>query len=815
MSYRLFMAVTAVALSLSGSTVLHGTPLPGTYPLGDIADGEGQSADTNLSQWLSVHSDQPSPFEMDETAFKKFVEKQDRITGFLLKLERALKTPGEGAARSVVDEVLRYLTVSKKEGPTKKSKEIVSSHPLAPLLYVNLVKSRALTPEESAFVWRELSNTGARTCYQKQLILDEINSDSISNLTNDGVRDLFARIDQFRAQNFKKSALRRILSNISEARQSALAPQLLIATQPYPGLVRTTPWLKTLAEKAGKFPAESQIALDFDEVQQIASRGNCLKARESFALGLARIKDRKDQAILDATLNASKAIDGCLKQVEPRIRQEFLSVLAGQLNEVFGFRGWAEARLRQAYVFWSSDQFEQSKVIFEDVRRKIEGGESGEPPTAYKALAARAVYSLGKISENEGDADRAAAYYQEYVRSFVDQTNIDEVLMALVLIHADKGEWSKAMGPLEIIIAAQSLLTVDERSASAMSFALFWGGRIHLEQGRKSDAAEMWRRVASEYFSTYYGAMGHYMLEQLTGRKLALQPWRNPSFQMARYVEVLTPEERNQLETVQALLRVGLKVEAACELEEVDLADGKPEKLLIKSLVLHAGGQLLEAVKAYDNIPRSLRNTLPSGFERILFPRRYYDEVKGLALKAEVDPDLVMAIIRQESVFNPMARSPVGALGLMQLMPATAMGEAKRLAASYLPAKDRQDTRIKAANPNNLLEAETNLKLGVHHVRSLLMKYNSPVYVLSAYNASPAAAQRWMNNIPTKDVLSFIERIPYKETRAYVKLVLRNYFYYKRWYGEPADAYKHLDIVANKLIAMVKESSKDGPITNH
>jgi hypothetical protein len=72
-----------------------------------------------------------------------------------------------------------------------------------------------------------------------------------------------------------------------------------------------------------------------------------------------------------------------------------------------------------------------------------------------------------------------------------------------------------------------------------------------------------------------------------------------------------------------------------------------------------------------------------------------------------------------------------------------------------------------------------------------------------------------MNSIPTKDVLSFIERIPYKETRAYVKLVLRNYFYYKRWYGQPADAYKHLDIVAHKLVAMLRDPTKSNTATNH
>jgi soluble lytic murein transglycosylase-like protein len=151
----------------------------------------------------------------------------------------------------------------------------------------------------------------------------------------------------------------------------------------------------------------------------------------------------------------------------------------------------------------------------------------------------------------------------------------------------------------------------------------------------------------------------------------------------------------------------------------------------------------------------------------------------------------------------------------MQLMPATAVSEAQHLSAGYLSPKGRQEARLKAASPANLLEADTNLLLGVHHVRTLLSKYNSPVYVLSAYNASPSAAQRWMTSIPTKDILSFIEKIPYKETRAYVKLVLRNYFYYKRWYGEPTDAYKHLDIVAHRLVAMVRDSGKTSAATNH
>jgi soluble lytic murein transglycosylase-like protein/TolA-binding protein len=815
MSYRLFMAVTTVALIVSGSTVLHGTTLPESYPLGEASDREGPLVDPNLDHWLAEHAIQGAPLELDDPEFDKWLNKQDQVTAFLMRLERANKLDNTEIMRSVADEVLKTLLPAKPDTPGKKKDLTFGSHVLAPFLYTSLLRTKMLTPEEYSLVLGGFAQTGVRTCSQKQMILDEISSETLTKMSQEGVRDLLARIDQFYAPTFKKTAYRRVLANLPEAKQAAMAPIVLPMLQPFPSIIKSVSWLKSYADKVQKPSTESQLAENFEEVQQLAARGQCRKGADSFPSYLAKIKDKKDQGALDTVLNAVKAVDTCLKQEGSRARIEVLEKLGHQLSDAFGFRGWAEAQLRIAYVYWTADQFDQAKTLFEEVRKKAESGEGGESPKANKALAARALYSLGKIAENEKDADKAAGYFRDYMRLYVDQANIEEVLMALVLIHADKGEWAQAMAPVEAIIANQSQLSVDERSVSAMSFALFWGGRIHLEQGRPKDASEMWRRVASEYYSTYYGAMGHYLLEELTGRRLMLQPWRNPPFQIARHLETLSPQGRLQMNRVQALLKIGFKAEAACELEEIDLADGRPEKLLLKSLVLYASSQFLEAVKAYDNLPRSFRNSLPSGFERILFPLRYHEQVRSLASKAEVDPDLVMAIIRQESVFNPMAKSPVGALGLMQLMPATALSESKRLSAGYLSPKARQEARSKAANPTNLLEAETNLQLGVHHVRSLLTKYNSPVYVLSAYNASPSAAQRWMNSIPTKDVLSFIERIPYKETRAYVKLVLRNYFYYKRWYGEPADAYKHLDIVAQKLVAMLRDPGKSSASSNH
>jgi len=360
-------------------------------------------------------------------------------------------------------------------------------------------------------------------------------------------------------------------------------------------------------------------------------------------------------------------------------------------------------------------------------------------------------------------------------------------------------------------------LEYDRRSVSTQSFAMFWAGRIYLETGKPNEATEMFRRVASEYYSTFYGAMGHYLLEKLLDKKLILEPQRTPSFNFAHLAKEFSPQDQQRLKRVSLMLRLGLRSDAICELDEIDTDSGPPARLLTRALILHVAGQWLDAIKVYDSLPRTYRNTLAGGFERLLFPVRYIDEIRMHAQKADVDPDLVLAIIRQESVFNPLARSPAGAHGLMQLMPATAKVEASRLAKTYVDQGTKTRIKREAQNKKNLLNPDTNLTLGIHHVRTLINKYGNPIYILSAYNASPSAAERWMSRIPTHDLLTFIERIPYKETRAYVKLVLRNYFYYKRWYGSNADSLVYFDNVTFPVGALAKlenKSDADGEIEN-
>ena len=99
----------------------------------------------------------------------------------------------------------------------------------------------------------------------------------------------------------------------------------------------------------------------------------------------------------------------------------------------------------------------------------------------------------------------------------------------------------------------------------------------------------------------------------------------------------------------------------------------------------------------------------------------------------------------------------------------------------------------KTRSTASLFDIETNIILGTHYLTRLMNRFDQLPISLAAYNAGPTVSRRWEKQFNTEDSLYFIERIPYEETRKYVKLILRNYFYYKKWYGGAYDELPYLD----------------------
>jgi soluble lytic murein transglycosylase len=151
---------------------------------------------------------------------------------------------------------------------------------------------------------------------------------------------------------------------------------------------------------------------------------------------------------------------------------------------------------------------------------------------------------------------------------------------------------------------------------------------------------------------------------------------------------------------------------------------------------------------------------------RIMFPLPYHDIIKREARARGLDPYFVAALMRQESRFNPRAVSAAGAVGLMQVMPATGR---------QLGGVDRQ----------GLMDPETNIRLGTRFLADMMKTYGTRTdAVLAAYNAGPSRMNRWRTFPEFHQSDLFVERIPFDETRDYVKVVRVNTSIYHELYGE-------------------------------
>ncbi|MEJ7813232.1 MAG: lytic transglycosylase domain-containing protein, partial [Gemmatimonadaceae bacterium] len=155
---------------------------------------------------------------------------------------------------------------------------------------------------------------------------------------------------------------------------------------------------------------------------------------------------------------------------------------------------------------------------------------------------------------------------------------------------------------------------------------------------------------------------------------------------------------------------------------------------------------------------------------RFVYPVTHRDVLVAEAARGGLDPALVAAVIRQESAWNPRATSPVGARGLMQVMPSVGATVARSLG-------------LRSWDPVLLYEPEVSVALGVRHLSAFVRQNSTPERALAAYNAGQSRVARWARKRGADDPEVFVERIPFAETRDYVRIVLRNAELYRALYA--------------------------------
>ncbi len=188
---------------------------------------------------------------------------------------------------------------------------------------------------------------------------------------------------------------------------------------------------------------------------------------------------------------------------------------------------------------------------------------------------------------------------------------------------------------------------------------------------------------------------------------------------------------------------------------------------------LHQAGRLAHRWGWHDRAIMTVARTDHRDDLDIRFPLVHRDKITVKARENNIDTALAFALIRQESAFTADARSSAGAMGLMQLMPRTA----KQLT---------RGTGIRLKNRMQLIDVETNLKLGMKHLGKVLRRFdNNPLLALAAYNAGEARVKRWIPKNRQVDADIWAETIPYNETRNYIQNIMVFTPIYEQHLGQP------------------------------
>jgi len=294
--------------------------------------------------------------------------------------------------------------------------------------------------------------------------------------------------------------------------------------------------------------------------------------------------------------------------------------------------------------------------------------------------------------------------------------------------------------------------------------ALYFLGRIADSSRRQEEARAFYRQIAAEHPASYYVALAC----EKAGS--AVKPaGLNLSFEAL-------PENRLPLRRSRLLDSAGLDDWAEMELLFAARNNGQPH-VIATELARQASSR-----GAPDRGIRYIKSVFPQYLRaavtreslemwRLAFPVPFRASLEKHARANRLDPYLVAGLIRQESEFNRGARSPAGALGLMQVMPSTGRQLARRL-------------KLSAATTARLLQPDYNIRLGTHHFRTLLDAHGGSMEAaLASYNAGRTRTEEWLGWAEFREPAEFVETIPFTETRTYVQAVLRNAAVYRRVYS--------------------------------
>lgn len=405
-----------------------------------------------------------------------------------------------------------------------------------------------------------------------------------------------------------------------------------------------------------------------------------------------------------------------------------------------------------AKTLWTEDQTSRAVKVLNETHRLLRG--SYPMDEVY--------FILGRIDEEKGDFKKALEYFEASYQQPVSFTGLrDKIAWLKSWNYYKLSQWPEAKSSLE-----QMKDLVKDSSDKAR--ARFWLARTMKKLDQASEAQVELQTLIKEDPLGYYGVLAYRELSwEFPPLKVDVNELQGLSLFSVEELDVQTRL------TTEWLIAVNEKPFAE-KILNIAVDDLKKRNVTAEKtwLAVSSGyarsGLYLPLFSAIGALEPQVKDRLLNDHPDLLFPQAYGDIIAAASAKSGVPQEFIFSIIRQESAFNTEARSPADAFGLMQLLPSVAKQLAKQNGLPYGEALD-------------LYKPEINVPLGAFELKNLMRKYKDQyILAVSGYNANDSAIRGWLKTRYRDDSVEFIEEVPYEETRAYIKLTMRNYVFYQR-----------------------------------
>lgn len=414
----------------------------------------------------------------------------------------------------------------------------------------------------------------------------------------------------------------------------------------------------------------------------------------------------------------------------------------------------------------------QARATVEEMRRAFPTGERTPETMVAVGMAAR-------DAKNKPDE---TYFLRSAVAAYPNAVDVAGAQFELAWLEHEAKNFADSSQML-----TEHLARYVDKDSTNRGKAGYWAARNSERAGKINESCALYDAVLHRYAANWYGYLA---LQKLTALRSQGKCQTAPNFPAGSLIpkavanlktitvapETATEKELMRAEKSEELGAVGLFDWAMDELQEAQKTAANSPKINLALAKLHRFkgdnvGALLALAKSYPDY--SQMNPEEMGTEEwdIFYPLTNWNDIKYWAKQRDLDPYQVAGLIRQESVFNPRAKSGAQAYGLMQLLIPTARMMAKKYGTTA------------TVDGSTLFQPALNIELGTAYMRDQLAKYGRVEYMAVAYNAGPGRVVSWRNTLPF-EIDEYVEAIPFRETRGYVQGVIRNTAQYRRLYDE-------------------------------